>query len=36
MIMTNINTACVRNNASYQFNNASTNKETISSNFCER
>ncbi|HCK1413612.1 TPA: leucine-rich repeat domain-containing protein, partial [Escherichia coli] len=22
MIMTNINTACVRNNASYQFNNA--------------
>ncbi|HCO1435880.1 TPA: leucine-rich repeat domain-containing protein, partial [Escherichia coli] len=23
MIMTNINTACVRNNASYQFNNAS-------------
>ncbi|HBK0781701.1 TPA: leucine-rich repeat domain-containing protein, partial [Escherichia coli] len=24
MIMTNINTACVRNNASYQFNNAST------------
>ncbi|HCO0254033.1 TPA: leucine-rich repeat domain-containing protein, partial [Escherichia coli] len=22
MIMTNINTACVKNNASYQFNNA--------------
>ncbi|EOO5441139.1 TPA: leucine-rich repeat domain-containing protein [Escherichia coli] len=36
MIMTNINTACVKNNASYQFNNALPNKETISSNFCER
>lgn len=34
--MTNINTACVKNNASYQFNNALPNKETISSNFCER
>ncbi|HGU2521761.1 TPA: leucine-rich repeat domain-containing protein, partial [Escherichia coli] len=28
MIMTNINTACVKNNASYQFNNALPNKET--------
>ncbi|MFK0531085.1 leucine-rich repeat domain-containing protein, partial [Escherichia coli] len=36
MIMTNINTACVKNNASYQLNNALPNKETISSNFCER
>ncbi|EOL9942145.1 leucine-rich repeat domain-containing protein, partial [Escherichia coli] len=27
MIMTNINTACVKNNASYQFNNALPNKE---------
>ncbi|HBB2568061.1 TPA: leucine-rich repeat domain-containing protein, partial [Escherichia coli] len=27
---------CVKNNASYQFNNALPNKETISSNFCER
>ncbi|EOR9609518.1 leucine-rich repeat domain-containing protein, partial [Escherichia coli] len=26
MIMTNINTACVKNNASYQFNNALPNK----------
>ena len=34
--MTNINTACVKNNASYQLNNALPNKETISSNFCER
>ncbi|EEZ0854456.1 leucine-rich repeat domain-containing protein [Escherichia coli] len=34
--MTNINTACVKNNASYQFNNELPNKETISSNFCER
>lgn len=34
--MTNINTACVKNNASYQVNNASPNKETISSNFCQR
>lgn len=34
--MTNINTACVKNNASSQFNNALPNKETISSNFCER
>lgn len=31
--MTNINTACVKNNASYQLNNALPNKETISSNF---
>ncbi len=29
--MTNINTACVKNNASYQLNNALPNKETISS-----
>lgn len=36
VIMTNINTACVKNNASYQLNNALPNKETISSNFCER
>ncbi|RIW11509.1 leucine-rich repeat domain-containing protein, partial [Escherichia coli] len=28
--MNNINTACVKNNASYQFNNALPNKETIS------
>ncbi|EIS6700918.1 leucine-rich repeat domain-containing protein, partial [Shigella sonnei] len=28
MIMTNINTACVKNNASYQLNNALPNKET--------
>ncbi|EKK3265933.1 leucine-rich repeat domain-containing protein, partial [Shigella flexneri] len=27
MIMTNINTACVKNNASYQLNNALPNKE---------
>lgn len=26
--MTNINTACVKNNASYQLNNALPNKET--------
>ncbi|EPZ7730886.1 leucine-rich repeat domain-containing protein, partial [Escherichia coli] len=26
MIMTNINTACVKNNASYQLNNALPNK----------
>ncbi|EFI3617536.1 leucine-rich repeat domain-containing protein, partial [Escherichia coli] len=26
--MNNINTACVKNNASYQFNNALPNKET--------
>ncbi|WP_394746166.1 hypothetical protein [Shigella flexneri] len=34
--MTNINTACVKNNASYQLNNALPNKETISCDFCER
>ncbi|MEH5822505.1 hypothetical protein PO638_24025, partial [Escherichia coli] len=35
MIMTNINTACVKNNASYQLNNAlpkeGANKQVISS-----
>ncbi|HCN4669665.1 TPA: leucine-rich repeat domain-containing protein, partial [Escherichia coli] len=34
--MTNINTACVKNNASYQVNNALPNRETIASNFFEQ